>query len=56
MVAGAAARALAQAAAEEAGPTAEETLGEAIDFVFVLFSAYLVFFMQSGFAMVSRRR
>merc|ERR1719174_2631158 len=52
MVAGAAARALAQAAAEEAGPTAEETLGEAIDFVFVLFSAYLVFFMQSGFAML----
>ena len=56
MVAGAAARVLAQAVAEEAapaGPTEEETLGEAIDFVFVLFSAYLVFFMQSGFAMVS---
>ncbi len=59
MVAGAAARALAQAMAEDAAPAApavEETLGEAIDFVFVLFSAYLVFFMQSGFAMVSRRR
>ena len=57
MVAGAAARALLQAAAEDAvSPSAEETLTEAIDFVFVLFSAYLVFFMQSGFAMVRRRR
>merc|ERR1719282_1571734 len=53
MVAGAAARALLQAAAEDAvSPSAEETLTEAIDFVFVLFSAYLVFFMQSGFAML----
>lgn len=37
-------------------PTVEALQNQAADITFVLFSAYLVFLMQSGFAMVSLRQ